>query len=73
MRCGELLGLKWKDINFNNKTLKIERQCIYAYGNTNPTLADPKAEKAEEKLILLITISQRLRYISPGYQARCFQ
>ena len=39
MRYGELVGLKWKDINLDNKTLKIERQCICAYGNTNPTLA----------------------------------
>ena len=52
MRYGELVGLKWKDINLNNKTLKIERQCIYAYGNTNPTLADPKTDKSRREIDL---------------------
>ncbi len=52
MRYGELVGLKWKDINLDNKTLKIERQCIYAYGNTNPTLADPKTDKSRREIDL---------------------
>ena len=32
--------------------MKIERQCIYAYGNTNPTLADPKTDKSRREIDL---------------------
>ena len=32
--------------------MKIERQCIYAYGNTNPTLADAKADKSRREIDL---------------------
>ena len=46
MRYGEFVGLKWKDINLNKKTLKIDRQFIYAYGNTNPTLAKTKTKSS---------------------------
>ena len=52
MRYGEFVGLKWKDINLNKKTLKIERQCIYTYGNTNPTLSDPKTDSSIREIDL---------------------
>ena len=34
MRYGELVGLKWKDINLDNKTLKIDDN-VSKHGNTN--------------------------------------
>ena len=33
LRRGELLGLKWSDINFENQTIKIERNLQYFYNN----------------------------------------
>lgn len=33
MRRGELLGLKWSDISFENNTISIERSLLYVPGN----------------------------------------
>ena len=52
MRYGELCGLKWKDINLDIKTLKIERQCIFPEGNTNPILADLKTDSSKREIEL---------------------
>lgn len=52
MRYGELIGLKWKDINFDKKTLKIERQCIFIESDTLPKLSKLKT-KGSERIIAL--------------------
>ena len=34
LRCGELIGLTWKDISFDDKTLSVNHQLIYKnYGD----------------------------------------
>lgn len=52
MRYGELCGLKWKDIILEKRELKIERQCIFANGNSNPMLSSLKTEKSERGIFL---------------------
>lgn len=50
MRRGEILGLKWKDINFANGTLRIVRQAVIA-GN-QVVLQPPKTKSSIRTIIL---------------------
>jgi integrase len=50
LRRGEILGLKWSDINFNNKTLRIDRQLVYAKKTVIET--NPKTENSRRTIVL---------------------
>ena len=52
VRVGEVGGLKWTDIDFANKTIKIERSlsCSYANGVKREMLVDPKTVNSVRKL-----------------------
>ena len=52
MRYGELAGLKWRDINLEQKCINVERQCIYANGDTKPLLSDLKTQSSRRKIFL---------------------
>jgi integrase len=51
MRRGELLGLKWQDINFSNGTLQVRRILTRARGNRYVE-AEPKTEKSRRSIML---------------------
>lgn len=42
LRKGELIGLMWTDINFENKTLKVDRSAQRVRGQREPKLVPPK-------------------------------
>ena len=44
LRTGELVGLKWKDIDFEEKTLKIERSMEYRYTTGAWRVGEPKSK-----------------------------
>lgn len=44
MRCSELLGLKWGDINYKNKTIHISRATTAV--NRKPVTAPPKSKSS---------------------------
>lgn len=50
LRRGELLGLKWDDINFEARELKVSRQIRYSKGELQIT---PPKTKASERTIIL--------------------
>ena len=52
MRYGEVIGLKWKDINLDEKLLKIERQCIFIESDLTPKLSALKTEGSEREIAL---------------------
>ena len=52
MRYGELIGLKWMDINLDEKLLKIERQCIFIESDTIPKLSVLKTVGSEREIAL---------------------
>ena len=52
MRYGELAGLKWRDINLEQKSISVERQCIYAEGDTKPLLSDLKTQSSRRQIFL---------------------
>ena len=50
LRRGELLGLKWSDINFENRTLEVKRQIQRVNGVIQETA--PKTHNAYRKILL---------------------
>lgn len=50
-RRGELLGLKWSDINFQTSTMSIGRACALINGNRQ-VIKDPKTEKGRRQITL---------------------
>lgn len=50
LRRGELLGLKWGDINFENRTLEVKRQIQRVNGTVKETA--PKTHNAYRKILL---------------------
>ena len=44
LRTGELIGLKWSDIDFEEKTLKIERSMEYRYSVGEWRIGPPKSK-----------------------------
>lgn len=44
LRTGELVGLKWEDIDFENKTLKIQRSMEYRYSVGVWRVGEPKSK-----------------------------
>ncbi len=42
LRRGEILGLKWNDIDFEKKTISVRRNVIFPNGENNPIVKDPK-------------------------------
>ena len=51
MRWGEALALKWEDIDFQRKLIRIERSVYYV--STRPEIKAPKTEKGKRKVPLL--------------------
>ena len=51
LRRGEALALKYKDIDFNNKTISVNKSVFYI-GN-QPNIKSPKTEAGNRKVILL--------------------
>lgn len=44
LRTGELVGLKWEDVDFQNKTLKIQRSMEYRYSVGEWRVGEPKSK-----------------------------
>lgn len=54
LRCGELIGLTWKDISFDDKTLSVNHQLIYKnYGDgCKFHISSPKTQAGVRKIPL---------------------
>ncbi len=50
LRRGEILGLRWQDINFNEKTLSVN-QTLVRVGKVN-TFSTPKTDKSKRVLVV---------------------
>ena len=46
LRAGEMIGLKWSDINFKNRTLNIERTMEYDYSTHSWKVGPPKRKSS---------------------------
>ena len=54
LRTGELAGLKWSDIDFKNRTMKIERTMEYRYSVGEWRVGPPKSKLAHLRVNLAI-------------------
>jgi integrase len=52
MRQGELIGLKWQDINFKERSLQIRRTIIYSTKQKGLVETRPKTERSMRKIVL---------------------
>jgi len=74
MRQGELLGLKWGDIDWGQSTLRIQRQLQRIKGNGGLRLGSPKTTRSERtirlgnKMIDKLLDHQRLQSTISDYQ-----
>ncbi|MBU2704016.1 integrase [Sporomusaceae bacterium BoRhaA] len=59
LRRGELLGLRWSDVNFNAGTIDIARAVIIT--DRQPMLAEPKTLTSYRRLPLPVTVMDELR------------
>ena len=53
LRTGELVGLKWEDIDFVNKTIKISRTMEYRYSVGEWRVGPPKSQSGYRTIPLL--------------------
>jgi integrase len=70
MRIGEILGLKWSDIDFEHQTIYVNRTLVYAkcddkadpqYGKWRFDFHDPKTEKGRRKIPMTLKAYQILK------------
>ncbi|GER88894.1 site-specific integrase [Dictyobacter vulcani] len=60
MRQGELLGLQWKDIHFDNGTLQVKRK-IARISNKGFVFSEPKTAKSRRNITLTATALESLK------------
>ena len=51
MRQGELLGLKWQDVNWAQSSIRIQHQ-LYYFGNEGPEFSQPKTNARVRTLLI---------------------
>lgn len=70
MRIGEILGLQWSDIDFENQTIYVNRTLVYAkcddendpmYGKWRFAFHDPKTDKGRRKIPMTLKAYQILK------------
>lgn len=60
MRLGEVLALKWEDINFTESFLMI-RRTLSGYKNNHPEITEPKTRKSKRRIDIDKTTLEMLR------------
>ena len=61
MRRGELMGLEFKDIDFENNTLEIVRTSNYQNGTTGIYTSTPKTKSSVRELYLQPHLTEMIR------------
>ena len=70
MRIGEILGLKWSDVDFENQTIYVNRTLVYAkcddekdpmYGKWRYAFHDPKTDKGRRRIPMTLKAYQILK------------
>lgn len=65
LRRGELLALRWEDIDRKKKLIRVER-AVYFAGNT-PQIKEPKTEAGKRSVVLLDALRDALPQAGAGY------
>ena len=75
LRIGEICGLKWEDIDFENKVLLVRRTVQRVYlgkNNTKIIVTVPKTRKSLRKIPLARVLIEKLKPISKDYSLNTF-
>ena len=70
LRIGEVCGLKWGDIDFDNKLINVQRtvQRIYlGRGISKLIVTAPKTKKSKRKVPISKSINEKLKVLSKSY------
>ncbi len=58
LRRGEVMALQWKDIDFKNKEITVDKSI--SWHSNDPHIKSPKTEKGKRKVILLDCLAEKL-------------
>lgn len=75
MRIGEICALRWRDIDFENKSIKVTHTVQRIYVNKNDTkiiLTSPKTKKSIREIPLAKILYENLRELSKKYSKEAF-
>lgn len=72
MRRGELLGLRYCDIDFENGIVKIQHSWVEAYDN-KPVLKDCKSDSSEREMIVTKKTMELLRKQMKKHKENCLK
>lgn len=61
IREGEAAGLKWQDIDFENKVIHIEREVVYIPGNKDAQITPPKSANSTRDIFISDLLCDKLR------------
>lgn len=67
MRQGEILGLRWSDVDLDNRRLLIRKTLVWLAGA--PSLTDPKTDRSRRTLRLPLRVVAALRWRQGAQQA----
>lgn len=65
MRCGEILGLQWRDIDFKNQVIKVRGTLIYVRGKGR-FKDTPKTDTSTRDIPMLDTAGELLKIRRKG-------
>ena len=60
MRRGEAIAIKYSDIDFENKTICVQRSVVFA--DNTPIIKSPKTEAGKRKIVLLDCLAEKLEH-----------
>lgn len=75
LRIGEVCGLKWEDIDFDNKLIIIRRTVQRVYlgkGRTKVIITAPKTRKSLRKIPISKVLLKKLIPISKNFQPKAY-
>lgn len=75
LRIGEICGLKWEDIDFENKVILVRRTVQRVYlgkNNTKIIVTAPKTRKSARKIPMAKVLIEKLKPISKEYSLNDF-
>lgn len=75
LRIGEICGLKWSDVDFDNQLIYVQRtiQRLYLTNEKSRTIVtSPKTQKSKRKVPIAKTIESKLKSISKQYPKDSF-
>ena len=61
LRAGELIGLKWEDINFTRKEISIKRSLAYNFEKKEYIIGEPKSENSYRTIPMTKKIYEMLK------------